>query len=104
MVSGHPDLDAGLRLTLDPNTSVTFDPTAPPVLLPEGVMGPVNSHNTLFHYSALWSVVLPVSEKCDVWRGYWAQRLLWEIGGHLAYLPATAYRVGQGLTLRKIAI
>lgn len=26
---------------------------------------------------------------CDIWRGYWAQRLLWEIDGSLAFTTAT---------------
>ena len=29
----------------------------------------------------------------DIWRGYWAQRLLWEIGGHVAFGPPRVSKV-----------
>ena len=30
---------------------------------------------------------------CDIWRGYWVQRILWEINAQLAFLNATAIQV-----------
>ena len=97
VVNGDPDMDAIFRLTrkvtLTP-LDVKFDPAAPPVFLPEGVFAPFNSQNTLFHYEALWALYLPITPTIritDIWRGYWAQRLLWEIGGHLGFFPPNAY-------------
>lgn len=66
--------------------------------LPQGMMGPVNSFNTLFHTQAFWGLMLPVSISSmasDVIRGYWAQRILWEIGGFVAFYPPTIYRMDK---------
>nr|DAD42413.1 TPA_asm: hypothetical protein HUJ06_000643 [Nelumbo nucifera] len=55
----------------------------------------VNSFNTIFHSSAFWALMLPVSVSSmasDVLRGYWAQRLLWEIGGYVVVYPPTIHR------------
>ena len=99
VVNGDPDMDAIFRLTrkrtLTP-LDVKFDPAAPPVIVPEGVFSPFNSQNTLFHYDALWALLLPTTTTfriCDIWRGYWAQRLLWEIGGQLGFFPPNAYQM-----------
>ena len=91
-------MDAIFRLTRKQTTSrleVTFDPAGPPAILPEGVYSPFNSQNTLFRYEALWAMLLPTTttfRMCDIWRGYWAQRLLWEIGARLAFFPPNAYQ------------
>ncbi|CDP19298.1 unnamed protein product [Coffea canephora] len=96
--NGLPDVDsvfystrkAGLE-TFD----IGFDEHAPKVALPRGMMVPVNSFNTLFHYNAFWSLMLPVSVSkmaCDILRGYWGQRLLWEIGGYVVVYPPTVHR------------
>ncbi|RUS77073.1 hypothetical protein EGW08_015156 [Elysia chlorotica] len=98
VVNGDPDMDAIFRLTRKQTTSrleVSFDPAAPPAILPEGVYSPFNSQNTLFRYEALWAMLLPTTttfRMCDIWRGYWAQRLLWEIGSRLAFFPPNAYQ------------
>lgn len=34
---------------------------------------------------------------CDIWRGYWVQRLLWEIDGNLVFGPPTVNQVTQPL-------
>ncbi|KAI7991947.1 putative glycosyltransferase STELLO1 [Camellia lanceoleosa] len=67
----------------------------PKVALPQGTMVPVNSFNTIYHSSAFWGLMLPVSVSTmasDVLRGYWAQRLLWEIGGYVVVYPPTVHR------------
>ena len=30
---------------------------------------------------------------CDIWRGYWAQRLLWEVGGSLVFSTASVLQI-----------
>ena len=98
VVNGDPDMDAIFRLTrkkTETPLDVHFDPAAPPVFLPEGVFSPFNSQNTLFHYDAFPLLLLPTTTSfrmCDIWRGYWAQRLLWEIGGQLSFFPPNAYQ------------
>lgn len=99
VVDGDPDVDAVFRLTRKDKgvkLDVKFDAKAPVVVLPHGTLAPFNSQNTLFHYNALWAMLLPVTTAfrvCDIWRGYWAQRLLWEIGGNLAFFPPNAIQV-----------
>ncbi|KAK6178453.1 hypothetical protein SNE40_013242 [Patella caerulea] len=99
LVNGDPDMDAIFRLTRKLTKSrmnVRFDSVAPPVVLPQGVLSPFNSQNTLFLYDAFWAMVIPVTIKfhaCDIWRGYWAQRLLWEIGGSLGFNPPNAHQI-----------
>ena len=48
------------------------------------------SQNTVFLHDALWATLIPISTTfrvCDIWRGYWTQRLLFDIGGQLAFTP-----------------
>lgn len=96
--NGLPDVDSVFyftrKSTIEP-FDIRFDERAPKVALPQGVMAPVNSFNTLYHSSAFWALMLPVSVSTmasDVLRGYWGQRLLWEIGGYLTVYPPTVHR------------
>ncbi|CAF2123655.1 BnaA03g19610D [Brassica napus] len=96
--NGLPDVDSVFyftrKTTLEP-FDIRFDEHAPKVALPQGVMVPVNSFNTLYHSAAFWGLMLPVSVSSmasDVLRGYWGQRLLWELGGYVAVYPPTAHR------------
>jgi len=71
-----------------------FCSNVPALRLEPGLFGPVNSRNTLFHRDALWAMVLPVTvppRMADIWRGYWAQRLLWDIDGRVVYFGAVAH-------------
>lgn len=97
VVNGDPDVDAIYRITrkdANVNLTVSFDSNAKPVLLPKGIMAPYNSQNTLHLYDAFWGLLLPQTvafRVCDIWRGYWTQRLLWEIDGNLAFFPPNAF-------------
>ena len=99
VVDGDPDVDAIFRLTRkdkDVQLDVRFDPNAPPVALPPRAMSPFNSQNTLFLRDAAWATLLPATvafRVCDIWRGYWAQRLLWDIGGNLMFFPPNARQI-----------
>lgn len=96
--NGLPDVDSVFYFTRKPNLEpfdIRFDEHAPKVAFPQGTMVPMNSFNTLHHYSAFWGLMLPVSISSmasDVLRGYWAQRLLWEIGGYVVVYPPTIHR------------
>lgn len=98
--NGLPDVDSVFYFTRKSSGleafDIRFDDDAPKVALPQGTMVPVNSFNTLFHSQAFWGLMLPVSISSmasDVLRGYWAQRILWEIGGYVAVYPPTIHRV-----------
>ncbi|XP_021740987.1 probable glycosyltransferase STELLO1 [Chenopodium quinoa] len=96
--NGLPDVDSVFYFTRKSGLEaydIRFDEKAPKVALPQGMMVPLNSFNTLYHTSAFWGLMLPVSVSTmasDVLRGYWAQRLLWEIGGYLVVYPPTVHR------------
>jgi hypothetical protein len=90
LANHDPDVDAIYRLTQP--LGVNFSSKVFPAVIPKGTMCPFNSQNTVFLEEALWGLLLPVTTTmrvCDIWRGYWAQRLLWEIGGSLCFIPPT---------------
>lgn len=99
IVNGDPDVDAIYRLTRKDEgvrLDVEFDNNAEPVLIPNGLLAPYNSQNTLHLYNAFWGLLLPQTvafRVCDIWRGYWAQRLLWEIDGYLSFFGPNANQV-----------
>lgn len=45
-------------------------------------------------------VIMMSDRVSDIWRGYWAQRLLWEIGGHVAFGPPSLNQVRCRVLLR----
>ncbi|GMH28356.1 hypothetical protein Nepgr_030199 [Nepenthes gracilis] len=96
--NGLPDVDSIFYFTRKSGLEafdIRFDEHAPKVALPQGMMVPVNSFNTMYHSSAFWALMLPVSVSTmasDVLRGYWGQRLLWEIGGYVVVYPPTVHR------------
>lgn len=98
VANGDPDVDAIFRLTRKLQSQpidIRFNGSAAAVALPQGVFCPYNSQNTLHHYNAFWALFLPAHVSfrvSDIWRSYWAQKLLWRVGGTLTFLPATVYQ------------
>lgn len=96
--NGLPDVDSVFYFTRKSGLEafdIRFDEHAPKVALPQGTMVPVNSFNTIYHSAAFWGLMLPVSISTmasDVLRGYWGQRLLWEVGGYVVVYPPTVLR------------
>jgi hypothetical protein len=93
LVDKDPDVDAIFRLTRTDET--IFDAKKMPLVLDHGVMAPFNSQNTIFYYSAFWTLLLPCSVSgrvADIWRGYICQRLLWDIGGYLCFVGSYAFQ------------
>ncbi len=90
LVNGDPDVDALFRLTHAHET--TFD-NRKPICLQSGTMCPFNTQNTLFYRSAFWGLLIPITTPfrvCDIWRGYWVQRLLWDMNAALCFISPTA--------------
>ncbi|KAG0201187.1 hypothetical protein BGX28_005934 [Mortierella sp. GBA30] len=88
-----PDVDAIFRLTqVQELKQAKFCKKSPSVRLSPGSFCPFNSQNTLFSYDALWGLVLPITV-CDIWRGYWVQRLLWDVNGSLAFTKPTVDQI-----------
>jgi len=58
------------------------------VSLKPGTMMPYNAQATLHSYDALWGLLLPCSVSgrvTDIWRSYFTQRLLWDVGMRIAF-------------------
>ncbi|CAK9297354.1 unnamed protein product [Gordionus sp. m RMFG-2023] len=98
VVNGDPDVDALFRMSRKSNNEefkIEFSKVSPNIILPSGLFAPYNSQNTLFHYEAFWSLVLPVGvsfRTCDIWRGYFGQRLMWLIDQNLEFVAPTAFQ------------
>jgi hypothetical protein len=96
----HPDIHAIGELTNAAalRRGVIFSATAFPLALPRGVMSPVNSRSATFLRDAFWALLLPAGVApriADVWRGFWTQRLMWEVGGRVAFTGVVAERNGS---------
>ena len=99
-VDGDPDVDAMFRLTRRHKSEplqLTFDRAAPPYVLPRRTFAPFNSQNTFFAASAFWGLLLPgnsVSDRVvDIYRSYWAQRLLWLVGDGVTFAPPMSLQI-----------
>ena len=99
VVNGDPDVDAIFRLTKShkfKRIDIKFDPISPSIQYPSGSMAPYNAQNTFFHYEAFWSLYLPKTVSIrvtDIWRSYWAQRLIWLLNGAITFNGPSAYQL-----------
>lgn len=84
-----PDVDAIFRLTREIPFSFNKDSRRLVAIRP-GLYAPFNAQATFFRYPSFWSLYLPVTvhgRVSDIWRSFIAQRILWEHGGQLGFLP-----------------
>jgi hypothetical protein len=95
LANHEPDVDGIFRLTLP--IPFNWDESAQDTLvLPPGVLAPYNAQAQLSMRGALWALLLPVSvhgRVSDIWRAYFAQRLLWDVGLRLAFTPPRVTQV-----------
>lgn len=85
-----PDVDAIYRLTIAQDT--IFNKNVKPIALPKNKFCPFNSQNTYWYKDAFWGLLIFGSvtpRVCDILRGYWVQRLLWELKGNLVFTIPT---------------
>ncbi|KAF9178582.1 hypothetical protein BGZ51_005257 [Haplosporangium sp. Z 767] len=88
-----PDVDAIFRLTQGQELKkAKFCKKSPAVQLSPGSFCPFNSQNTLFGHDAFWGLLLPITV-CDIWRGYWVQRILWDVNGSLSFTKPTVDQI-----------
>jgi hypothetical protein len=88
LADGAPDVDAVWRLILD--REITFRP-GPSVRLAPGSWCPFNSQSTWWWPEAYPLLYLPTHcsfRMTDIWRGFIAQRCLWELGRELVFHAA----------------
>ncbi|MDO8916266.1 MAG: STELLO glycosyltransferase family protein [Coriobacteriia bacterium] len=89
LANGSPDVDAVWRLLLD--REHTFGDPGTSLWLPPGTWCPFNSQSTWW-----WPVAYPLMylpsfctfRMTDIWRGFVAQRCLWELDRGLVFHPA----------------
>ncbi|CAF0852096.1 unnamed protein product [Brachionus calyciflorus] len=99
VVNGDPDVDAIFRLTKSMEyrkIDLYFDPSSPAFQIPLYKMSPYNSQNTLISYRGFWSLYLPKTvtfRLTDIWRSYWAQRLMWLINETISFNGPNAYQL-----------
>jgi hypothetical protein len=87
-----PDIDAIYRLTHVEELGHIIFQRRYPIYIPPNFMAPFNSQNTLFDKRAFWGLFLPTSVSfrlTDIWRGYYVQRLMWMVGGVVAFVGPT---------------
>jgi hypothetical protein len=88
----NPDVDALYRLAFP--LPFDFDKRGP-VVLDKGVWCPFNSQNTTFFAEAFPLLYLPYHcsfRMTDIWRGFVAQRVLWESDWKMMFHSATVYQ------------
>ena len=90
---GGGGLGGARKLRHPPAPSGTFQL----VTLRRGTMMPYNAQATLHAYEALWGLLLPCTvhgRVTDIWRAYYTQRLLWDVGYRIAFSTpwVTQYR------------
>lgn len=95
LANNNPDVDAIYRMTRE--LPLSFAAQNKVLALPNGTYAPMNAQATLFRATAAWGLVLPVTVSprvTDIWRSYITERLLWEMGGRVAFTSAmvTQYR------------
>ncbi len=84
-----PDIDAIFRMTRS-QRRIIWDKTKWPVYPPVGVLTPYNAQATVFSSGGIWSLMLPATvhgRVADIWRSYWAQRLMWDVGQRVLFVP-----------------
>eukprot|EP01034_Spumella_vulgaris_P037116 gene37116-45791_t len=94
LANHDPDVDAIYRLTQP--LPFSFPQKGPTLLVPKGSYAPYNAQATLHTYSALWSLLLPVTvhgRVSDIWRGYAAQRIGMDFGMRLAFAPPVVEQI-----------
>jgi hypothetical protein len=95
LANHDPDVDAIYRLTKPLPMDFPIRGHTP-IVIPEKnsegkqVYCPYNAQATLHTEHALWTLLLPITvhgRVSDIWRGYFAQRLMSDIGIHLLFHP-----------------
>ncbi|MBI2009546.1 MAG: DUF288 domain-containing protein [Candidatus Chisholmbacteria bacterium] len=97
LVDGDGDFDAVYRLLF--NAWVSFKKRGE-YALAKGCYCPMNSQNTFTHREAFVLLYLPsfVNPHVeDIWRGYIAQRILWEMGARVVFTHPTAFTTERNM-------
>ncbi|CAE7332858.1 STL1 [Symbiodinium sp. CCMP2592] len=88
-----PDVDAIFRLTRPLPCSFQGPGEGRPqvVAVPPQFFTPYNAQCTVHLYEAFWGLLLPVTvhgRVSDIWRAYLTQKLLWDVGQVVTFMPS----------------
>lgn len=86
LANNDPDIDAIYRLTKE--IPLSFRSRKDKIAARPGRLAPFNAQATLWTRQAFWGMLLPVTvhgRVTDIWRSYIVQRLMAEMGQHLAF-------------------
>ena len=92
LANGSPDVDAVWRLLFDKN--ITFR-TGPSVRLPRNTWCPINSQSTWWWPETYPLLYLPSYcsfRLTDIWRGFIAQRCLWEMNAGVVFHSSEVFQ------------
>ena len=87
-----PDVDAVYRLTNGQEVNFLQNKK---ISLARNIYCPFNSQSTYWRKEIFPLLYLPstvTSRVCDIWRGYVAQRIIWELGGNIVFLSPCVYQ------------
>ena len=81
-------MDAIYRLTMPNPFNFAVPEVVKQIMIPEGSFTPLNAQACLYKQSAFFMLLLPVTVQgrvSDIWRSYFGQRLLQDIGVRVLY-------------------
>ena len=92
LCNDDPDNNAIFRKTQSNSIHFTFDRSQKslPLLTPSNAYSPYNAQATTHLYHAFWGLYLPVTVPgriTDIWRSYFTQRIMKDLGMHVIYTP-----------------
>jgi hypothetical protein len=99
LTEGKADVDAVCALTYGASGGAVSTAPLAGLSLPRGVLAPISAKATLVDSRAFFTLILPATVEChvaDIWRGYVAQRLLWDVGLTSAVLRPRVGQSGSG--------
>ncbi len=92
LIDQDSDFDAIYRLTI--NKPISFGKNQA-IALSQRVYGQINSQATWWHRKVASLLYFPSTlswRTADIWRGYIAQRIIWELSGSLLYISPQVYQ------------
>eukprot|EP01006_Ploeotia_vitrea_P031135 TRINITY_DN63440_c0_g1_i1.p1 TRINITY_DN63440_c0_g1~~TRINITY_DN63440_c0_g1_i1.p1 ORF type:complete len:384 (+),score=14.84 TRINITY_DN63440_c0_g1_i1:157-1308(+) len=93
LANQDPDFDAIYRLTR--SLPVFFEDKVGGISPNVGTMTPYNAQATLHFKEAFWGLLLPITvhgRVSDIWRSYFTQRLMWDLGGRICFRYPWVYQ------------
>jgi len=91
--NGDPDVDAVHRLVKPLPMNYAAD--TPSLQVPSHAFAPYNAQASVHTYDALWATFLPYSvpgRVSDIWRGYFAEAIFWDLGLSVAFLAPKVHQ------------